>query len=74
MPKYDLAKKIVNGELSRRQMIKALGAAGGVTTLSPLVSKSAFAKEQVGLFTWGGYDDDGLYQGYIDKHLSLIHI
>ena len=66
MPKYDLAKKIVNRELSRRQMIKALGAAGVMTTLSPVISKSAFAKDQVGLFTWGGYDDDGLYQGYID--------
>ena len=43
MPKYDLAKKIVNGELSRRQMIKALWAAGVITSLSPLVEKSAFA-------------------------------
>ena len=60
MPKYDLAKKIVNRELSRRQMIKALGAAGVITTLSPLVSKSAFAKTQVGLFTFCGYDYDGL--------------
>ena len=42
MPKYDLAKKIANGELSRRQMIKALGAAGVMTTLSPVISKSAF--------------------------------
>ena len=68
MPKYDLAKKIANGELSRRQMIKALGAAGVMTTLSPVISKTAFAKDQVGLFTWGGYDDPGLYQEYIDKH------
>ena len=68
MPKYDLAKKIVNRELSRRQILKGLGAAGVLTTISPVISKSAFAKSQVGLFTWGGYDDDGLYQGYIDKH------
>ena len=60
MPKYDYAKKIVNRELSRRQMIKALGAVGVMTTLSPVISKPAFAKNQVGLFTWGGYDDDGL--------------
>ena len=28
MPKYDLSKRIVNGELTRRQMLKGLGAAG----------------------------------------------
>ncbi|SVE08976.1 uncharacterized protein METZ01_LOCUS461830, partial [marine metagenome] len=42
MPKYDLAKKIVNRELSRRQMIKALGAVGVMTTVSPVISRSAF--------------------------------
>ena len=25
MPKYDLSKRIVNGELTRRQMLKGLG-------------------------------------------------
>ena len=68
MPKYDLSKRIVNGELSRRQMLKGLGAAGVLSTTVPLLPKTAFAKQQVQLFTWGGYDDEGLYAGYIDKH------
>tara|TARA_B100001123_G_scaffold241592_1_gene270099 strand:- start:352 stop:1464 length:1113 start_codon:yes stop_codon:yes gene_type:complete len=68
MPKYDLSKKIINREISRRNMIKGLGAAGVITTTMPMIAKRAMAAQQVGLFTWGGYDDDGLYQGYIDKH------
>ena len=68
MPKYDLSKKLINGELTRRQMLKGLGAAGVISTTIPLMSKSAFAKQQAQLFTWGGYDDPGLYASYIEKH------
>ena len=32
------------------------------------IAKTAFAKQQAQLFTWGGYDDPGLYSGYIEKH------
>ena len=39
-----------------------------ISTTLPMLTKKAMAAQQVGLFTWGGYDDDGLYQGYIDKH------
>ena len=35
MPKYDLSKKIINGELTRRQMLKGLGAAGVISTTIP---------------------------------------
>ncbi len=41
MPKYDLSKRIVNGELSRRQMLKGLGAAGVLSTTVPLLPKTA---------------------------------
>ena len=68
MPKYDLSKKIINREISRRDMLKGLGAAGVISTTMPMLSRRAMAASQVGLFTWGGYDDDGLYQGYIDKN------
>ena len=68
MPKYDLSKRIVNGEVSRRQMLKGMAAAGVLSTTVPLLPKTAFAKQQVQLFTWGGYDDEGLYSGYIDQH------
>ena len=47
MPKYDLSKRIVNGELTRRQMLKGLGAAGVISTTVPLLPKTAFAKSQV---------------------------
>ena len=68
MPKYDLSKRIVNGELTRRQMLKGLGAAGVLSTTVSMLPKTAFAKQQAQLFTWGGYDDPGLYSSYIEKH------
>ena len=37
MPKYDLSKRIVNGELTRRQMLKGLGAAGVLSTTIPMI-------------------------------------
>ena len=38
MPKYDLSKRIVNGELTRRQMLKGLGAAGVLSaTMGPVL-------------------------------------
>ena len=43
MPKYDLSKRIVNGELTRRQMLKGLGAAGVLSTTIPMIPKTAFA-------------------------------
>ena len=40
MPKYDLSKKIINRDISRRDMIKGLGAAGVITTTAIAYEKS----------------------------------
>ena len=45
MPKYDLSKKIINRDISRRDMIKGLGAAGVITTTLPLLTKRALAEK-----------------------------
>ena len=47
MPKYDLSKKIINREISRRDMLKGLGAAGVISTTMPMLSRSAMAASQV---------------------------
>lgn len=64
----ELKSRLANGDLTRRQMIQALGAAGVALVTMPVASKRALAEEQATYFTWSGYDDQGFFPGYVKKY------
>ncbi|MDH3695606.1 MAG: extracellular solute-binding protein [Gammaproteobacteria bacterium] len=69
MRQTKLRRELFNGQLSRRDMLKKMSSAGLVFAAMPMMRKSAFAAtEQATYFTWGGYDDEGLFGPYIEKH------
>lgn len=69
MYKNDLVAALRNGAVSRRDAVKALGAMGLAAVALPGVSRRAMAQSERGTyFTWGGYDDDGLFGPFVAKH------
>lgn len=66
--KKSWSNPIRSARLSRRQLLQTMGAAGVTMATLPLVGRPARAAEQATYFTWGGYDDDGLFGPYIAKH------
>ena len=60
--------RLQDGQFTRRQAIKALGAMGLVVGAVPLGVRSALAGDNATYFTWGGYDDDGMFAPYIAQH------
>ncbi len=57
------------GTLTRREINKALAAAGIVMLAAPYASRGAAAAEgEVISFTWSGYDEPALYQSYLEKN------
>ena len=57
-----------DGQLSRRQALKALGALGFAVGAMPIGMRAAGAAENATYFTWGGYDDDSFFGPYISKN------
>ncbi len=69
MRQTTLRRQLLNKQFSRRDMLKTMSSAGLVLATVPIINKSAFAAtEQATYFTWGGYDDEGLFAPYIEKH------
>ena len=60
--------RLRDGQLSRRQALKALGAMGFAVGTLPIGMRMAGAAESATYFTWGGYDDDGFFGPYIGKN------
>ena len=69
MDTENFIRKLRDGSLTRRQFVKGLSAAGiGFATGPALSTLSHAAAKDAIYFTWGGYDDDGLFGGFIEKH------
>jgi len=60
--------RLQDGQFTRRQALKALGAMGFAVGAVPLGMRSALAADNATYFTWGGYDDDGMFAPYIAQH------
>ena len=63
-PKSNIAKQIMSRKLNRRQLMKAMGAAGLVAT-TQFGANSAFAADNARVLTWSGYDIPDMYQEWI---------
>jgi spermidine/putrescine transport system substrate-binding protein len=71
MEKNELIDKLATGRISRRELNKALAAAGLALATVPLMGRGASsAAGQAIYFTWGGYDIPELFPAYIEKHGS----
>lgn len=62
-----LIEEVAAGRMSRRQALRALGAAGLTLATVPLIPRVARADEQAIYFTWGGYDIPELFTPYKRK-------
>ncbi len=56
------------GKMSRRQFHRGLAAFGLATVTMPLIPQIAKADDHPTIFVWGGFEDPGFHQAYIDKH------
>jgi len=70
MDTTDLIKRIKNRDISRRDVLQGMSAAGLVMVMTPAMSQKAkaAAADQATYFTWGGYDVPEFVGPYIAKH------
>lgn len=66
----DLVARMRNREISRREVLRRLNAAGVALVMTPGMSRlaRAAAEDQAIYFTWGGYDVPEMVQPYIEKY------
>jgi spermidine/putrescine transport system substrate-binding protein len=70
----DLQERMATGRLSRRQLMRALGAAGVSLATVPLLRRPARAAGEVMLMTWAGYDVPEAMPGYVEKYGGMPQI
>ncbi|GJL82954.1 MAG: spermidine/putrescine ABC transporter [marine bacterium B5-7] len=69
MKQNDMIAALRGGTVTRREAVKALSAMGLTMATLPGIAGRAMAQSERGTyFTWGGYDDTGLFPTYIAKH------
>jgi spermidine/putrescine transport system substrate-binding protein len=66
----DLIARIKNRDISRRDLLQGMSAAGLAVVMTPAMSHiaKAAAADQATFFTWGGYDDPAFVPPYVTKH------
>jgi len=65
----EFKSRLANQDLSRRQMIQAMSAAGLALVTMPLTNKLARSDdEQATYFTWANYDNPDFFPGYVKKY------
>ncbi len=66
----DLIARIKNRDISRRDLLQGMSAAGLAVVMTPAMSHIATAAtaDQATFFTWGGYDDPAFVPPYVTKH------
>ncbi len=70
MDTVDLIARIKNRDISRRDLLQGMSAAGLAVVMTPAMSRmaKAAAADQATFFTWGGYDDPAFVPPYVTKH------
>jgi spermidine/putrescine transport system substrate-binding protein len=70
----DLKEGMATGRLSRRQLMRALGAAGVTLATLPMLARPARAAGEILLMTWAGYDTPEAMPGYVEKYGGMPQI
>ncbi|MGH6718432.1 MAG: ABC transporter substrate-binding protein [Alphaproteobacteria bacterium] len=68
MDKIELRERLAEGTLSRRELTRAMAAAGVATVTVPMFTRAARAEGEISYFTWAGYDLPDFAKGYVDKY------
>ena len=70
MDTRDLIARIKNRDISRRDLLQGMSAAGLAVVMTPAMSRiaKAAAADQATYFTWGGYDVPEFVPTYVTKH------
>lgn len=64
----DTIKRLHNRDISRRDLGKAMAAAGITAAVMPIASKPLLANEEAIYYTWAGYDVPEMWPGYVEKY------
>ena len=65
----EFKSRLANQDMTRRQMVQALTAAGVALVTMPVTRKLAQADDnQATYFTWSGYDTPDFFPGYVKKY------
>ena len=74
MKSNEFIARLRDGQVTRRQALKALGAMGVAVGAMPLGIRSAVAADNATYFTVGGYDDEGMFApispSMVDRQIS----
>jgi len=68
MSDLEIVERLSAGRLSRRELLSALAAVGVGTVMLPARRALAQSGDEATLFTWSGYEIEGLHGGYNKKH------
>lgn len=68
MTSGSLHNDLLNGRITRRELGKALAAAGIGMAAMPLAARSGRAAGRIEVFTWAGYDVPELFPAYMEKY------
>jgi spermidine/putrescine transport system substrate-binding protein len=68
MNKNELIDRLGSGTLSRRELQRAMAAAGVAAVSIPVPRRTARAAGEVTYFTWAGYDNPEFEKGYVEKY------
>ena len=64
----EITDTILEGRMSRRELMKKVSAAGVGIALTPMLPRIAMAQGEATYFTWGGYDIPEMFTPYLAKH------
>ncbi len=64
----DIIARVRDRAISRRDLNKAMAAAGVMTVAAPVTGAAADAEGEVIYFTWAGYDVPEIWPNYVAKH------
>jgi spermidine/putrescine transport system substrate-binding protein len=68
MEKNEVLDRLAAGKLTRRQLGKALGAAGLAMVQVPLLGRSGRADTGIEYFSWEGYEEPNFHKAYAEKY------
>ncbi|MEX2650752.1 MAG: extracellular solute-binding protein [Alphaproteobacteria bacterium] len=68
MDKLELRERLAEGTITRREVSRAMAAAGVAALSIPLLAAPARAGGEITYFTWAGYELPDFAQAYVDKY------
>ncbi len=68
MERNELVDRLGEGRLNRRQLLRAMVAAGVAVAAVPVFDRRVLAAAGIEYFTWSGYEEPNFHKAYTDKY------